>query len=366
MPKTIDSKEAIRIDSKEAARTDAIYDVRRMPMPPGDLWPDDESLSDEERFDFVASRHWNAAVALLDDGAGYANLVQLLARLEHHLAEHDDEERRASAERRLYRYVGQIIESESERLGATAQVGEVLEPSRAPDHDLWRWEPRLSWAQTQSGPMPGTKPERVALRSSVVDDLVAQGDRIDHMVEFDRDATWQELLDDHDAMRFVYELGPNAAERKAERVRRLVEFRRQIVSQVLREVEILGHVGYYDPGALGPTSHGHVDLDDDQQTFLDAALASLQEMREEIERHGAVQSGRLSWANVRKRIEDKTGWDTKTVEGIAEEKFVLNGRPAFVKGVGRGSGPFERKDEQGRFLQFVELMSLHRRATRGG
>ena len=346
------------IDAQEVDRTGALYRVREVPLPPGRLVPE-WAISDdagdiyeahEAAIDYVVSRHWNSALEVLGRDGGYSELVLLRSQLQDRLATLNREAEQRSARGRLARYLARVIEYESERLGRTSRVGEVLDRNH-PDHDVWRWEATPSLVQMWCGHLPDDEPEQVVLRSPFVDALVAQVGE-NRLVSFNRSLTWQEAALQAEPSIFDF-----VDDRDEQGLAELVEFRIEVVDQVLREYEILGVAGAYDSGASR-----HLGLDAEQEEFLRAAVVAIHRVEAQAAGASGAKAGR-SWNNVRKTMELELGRSSNYLERVAEKSFTLFGGPAFEKETLSGSGRKGERRTIERYRRFVRVMGAYARAA---
>ena len=348
------------IDAPEADRTDALYHIRRVPLPPGELvpeWAVDKDASDVYEaygaaIDYVVSRHWNSALEILETEGGYSELVLLRSQLQRRLDALRQEANRRVAAERLKRRVADVVKHEADRLGPASRVGDVLEAPNVLEHGVWRWEPHFSGAQVRRGVLPGDEPEQVVIRSAEIDELAAQsGER--GRLGLGASWTWEEAVS-----RTALTVFDRTSELPSARsdLYELLAFRIEVIDQVLREHEVLGRAGPF-----GSDSTHRIQLDAEQEAFLRAAAAAIIEVEDEARNPSSPATGTRSWSNVRGRIEVALGRSKSYVERVAGKRFVHYGGPAWVRG--EGSGRRTDVEIADTYAQFVRVMKAYVKAS---
>lgn len=301
----------------------------------------------------LVSPHWNSAVDILKGGDGYQTLCLLRDKLADRLSEHDRRVALESLPGMLAPWVQGILDHELKTHGRRASLGDSLDQPSSPSRP-WAWEQAWSQGQHHGGYVADAKPAMLTLRSPYLDDVLKTDEErqvLRQRFAFDRNSTWAEALQSVKKSAVLYRRLPSG---QSLRLRDLIGFRLEVTDHVLREYELLGHVGTFEEG-----QRRAIVLSAEQETFLNAALDAIAAAEADAANPKAAHKGRLSWSNVRGRMSLAVGWDTTRLENFAESEFRLFGGPAFEKQEGRGRGPLPRDEERARYERFCRVMRAY-------
>ena len=319
---------------QEADRLAANRRFRVIPTPPGDVLVRDpqDDLDYREVIAETVAPHWNSAVAMLASGTdGYLALVTLRDRLKGRLAE----ERRGDELDDLLDHIRArvlaVLRKEADAHGAeTNLLASSLALSQGSDHKWVSAYRTADVATTQADPPSLYCLHDAETLARVADYKALLGphgfDESRTLTQFDRDATWASCIGQV-AQRLRLFKRSTAWEARAE----VVQFRLSVIDQVLREHEVLGYVGVYGE------SPRLVELDDEQETFLRAALRALKLVDK--------KKDKPTWFAIQTEMQWLTGRSRNWLERVAQDRF-----NAFEKGSERGRLPAHK--EKARYKLF--------------
>ena len=210
-----------------------------------------------------------------------------------------------------------IVREEASRHGADSTIASSLR-SREPSTEPWDWAQKASVLNLSFSESNRSVPSWYRLEDPEVARLLAEYDEIqdldskpfpDGLVSFSGEATWAGC--ERVSTGLTWHYSKQATEEWRERRVELTEFRLAIVEQVLREHEVLGYVGVYGE------SPRQVELGDEQETFLNAALRALKQVD--------ARKLKPSWFAIQGAMSQGTGMSRNKLERIASDLH------AFVK-----------------------------------
>ena len=188
-------------------------------------------LDDSPRSRALANKAmWDQVVQMIGrDGEGYKTVLALYKRLDSEVRETERQREKALVEKKLYSRVEDVITFEVERYGRNATLASSLGSDPEPRRDgylEWSWSPE----QDSVG-------KSVYILTVSYDDEPLELD--DYDKTFSSDSTWMSAM--------MWRL-PFASLKMHSRRQELIEWRRDVIEEVLDDFETQGHVSLYRHG----------------------------------------------------------------------------------------------------------------------